>query len=149
MAVGPRYLTGPDYLSGIAVVAGRPQRCIHAKEGVILCEKSRAAKRGGFKRGGLPDLDLSFLFCPSPSFLGLSRFFFGIFPICPGTLFGDFPDCPFPLSRPINSAYEEQSRKGLRRLCDTIWDLSRKSGKPPGLETTRFSFSQKRRDSAF
>ena len=28
-----------------------------------ICQ-SRAAKRGGFKRGGFPDLDLSLLFCP-------------------------------------------------------------------------------------
>ena len=72
---------------------------------------ARAAKRGGFKRG-LPDLDLSFLFCPFLSFLGFSRFS-GIFPICPGTPRGIFPICPFPLSRPINSTYEEQSQKGL------------------------------------
>ena len=58
-------------------------------------------------------------------------------------LFGDFPDCPFPLSRPINSAYEEQSRKGPRHNLD----LSRKkSRKPPGLETPQFSFSQNMAD---
>ena len=55
---------------------------------------SRAAKRGCFKRGGLPDLDSSFLFCPSLSFFVL----FGTFPIFPGfSRFargrsGDFPD---------------------------------------------------------
>ena len=44
----------------------------------------------------------------------------------------------FPLSRPIHSTNEEQSRKGPRHNPD----LSRKSGKPPGLETPRLSFSQ-------
>ena len=96
---------------------------------------SRAAKRGCFKRGGFPIWT-----CPS---------FFVLF--CPfGDFPGDFPDllrdgpgifpiCPFPPSRPAKSTYEEQSRKGLRHNLD----LSRKkSGKHPGLETPRFSFSQ-------
>ena len=66
------------------------------------------------------------LFCPFWDFPG----FLGIFPIYPGI----FLICPFPLSRPINSAYEEQSRKGLRHNLD----LSQKKW-----ETPRFSFSQK------
>ena len=45
---------------------------------------SRAAKRGGFKRGGFPDLDLSFLFCPFWHFPDFS----GIFPICSGMVQG-------------------------------------------------------------
>ena len=63
---------------------------------------SRAAKRGAFKRGGFPML---------------------------GDSSGIFPICPFPLSRPKNSAYEEQSRKGPRHNPD----LSRKKkvGNPP------------------
>ena len=39
---------------------------------------------------------------------------------------GIFPICPFPLSRPLSSAYEEQSRKGPRHNQD----LSRKNRKP-------------------
>ena len=74
---------------------------------------------GGFQTGGFPDLDLSFLFCPSLSFLGLSRFF------------RDFPDL---LGDPIKSTYEEQSRKGPRHNLD----LSRRKW-----ETLPFSFSQK------
>ena len=82
---------------------------------------------GGVQTGGFPDLDLSFLFCPL-------LVLFGTFPIL-----WDFSDlledgprifqiCPFPLSRPIKSAYEEQSRKGPRHNLD----LSRKkSGNPP------------------
>ena len=87
-----------------------------------------------FQTGGFPDLDLSFLFCPFCPF----GTFPGIFPICPGTLRGFSRFAPFPLSRPIKSTYEEQSRKGPRHNLD----LSRKSGKHPGLETPRFSFSQ-------
>ena len=90
-----------------------------------------------FQTGGFPDLDLSFLFCPFLSFLGLSPDFSGIFPICSVDGPGIFPICPFPLSRPIlKSTYEEQSRKGPRHNLD----LSR--GKHPGLQTPRFSFSQ-------
>ena len=71
---------------------------------------SSAAKRGGFKRGDFPIWTCpSFfvLFCPFRDFPDLSGDSSGIFPIC-----------PFPLSRPINSAYEEQSRKGLRHNLD-------------------------------
>ena len=63
---------------------------------------SRAAKRGGFKRGGFPIWNC-------PSFLS----FFVLF--CP-----DSPE----------------------RVRDAIWTFPEKSGKPPTLETPRFSFSQ-------
>ena len=53
---------------------------------------------------------------------------------------GIFPICPLPLSRPIKSAYEEQSRKGLRHNLD----LSRKKWVTPDLETPRFSLTPKR-----
>ena len=93
--------------------------------GIWLCmflKESRAAQRGGFKRGVFP-------IWTCPSFFVL----FGTFPI-----FRDFPDlsgdgpgifpiCPFPLSRPINSTYEEQSQKGPRHNLD----LSRKKWEPP------------------
>ena len=71
----------------------------------------------GFQTGGFPDLDLSFLFClfwDFPDFLGFSPFVWD----CPGI----FPICPSRLSRPSNSTYEEQSRKGPRHNPD----LSRK-----------------------
>ena len=93
---------------------------------------SRAAKRGVFQTGGFPDLDLSFLFCPFLSFLGLSRFFWD-FPDLLGDGPGIFSICPFPLSRPIKSAYEEQSRKGPRHNLD----LSRKKWETPGFGNTR------------
>ena len=72
---------------------------------------SRAAKGGGFQTGGVPDLDLSFLVCPFLSFLGLPRFFWD-FPDLLGDGPGIFLIRPLPLSRPIKSTYEEQSRKG-------------------------------------
>ena len=97
----------------------------------IFCDAmiSRTAKWGGFKRGGFP-------IWTCPSFfvlLGLSRFFWD-FPDLPGECPKIFPICPFPLSRSINSAYEEQSRKGPRHNLD----LSRKKWETPGLETPRF-----------
>ena len=69
------------------------------------------------------------------SFLGLSQFFWD-FPELLGDGPGIFPICPFPLSRPIKSTYEEQSR--IQRVHDTIWTFPEKSGKrggwkPPGL----------------
>ena len=87
---------------------------------------------GGVSRSGLvlPFLSFVVLFRTFPIFLG--------FPDLRGDGPGIFPICPFPLSQPIKSTYEEQSRKGLRHNLD----LSRKSGTHPGLETPRFSFSQ-------
>ena len=85
----------------------------------------RGVSNGGVSRSGLV---LRFL-----SFLGLSRFFRD-FPDLLGNG-GDFPICPFPLSRAIKSTYEEQSRKGPRHNLD----LSRKKWetppvwRPPGL----------------
>ena len=77
---------------------------------------------GGVSRSGLVLPFLSFL-----SFLGLSRFFWD-FPDLLGDGPGIFPICSFPLSRPIKSTYEEQSRKGPRHNLD----LSRKKRKTPG-----------------
>ena len=92
---------------------------------------------GGVSNGGFPDLDLSFLFCPFCSFLGLSRFS-GIFPICLGMVRG--------FSRFVLILFlgllREPTRNSPERVRDTIWTFPEKSGKPPGLETPRFSFSQ-------
>ena len=105
---------------------------------VIADGKSRAAKRGGFKRGDFPIWTCpSFfvLFCPFRDFPDFS----GIFPICSGMVRGFSRFRPFSLCRPIKSSYEEQSLKGPRHKLD----LSQKRvGNPPGLETPRFSFSQ-------
>ena len=79
---------------------------------------------GGVSRSGLVLPFFSFwsffvLFC---RFLSLSRFFWD-FPDLLGDGPGIFPICPFPLSRPFQSTYEEQSRKGPRHNLD----LSRKN----------------------
>ena len=71
-------------------------------------------------------VDLSFLFCPFSSFLGLSRFFWD-FPDLSGDSPRIFPIWPFPLYRPMNSTYEERSRKGPRHNLD----LSRKKWETP------------------
>ena len=95
---------------------------------------SRPAKWGGFKTGGFPDLDLSFLFCPFLSFPDFS----GIFPICSGTLRG-FSRFVLFLFLGLLTA---PTRNSPERVRDTIWTFSEKSGKHPGLEPPRFSFSQ-------
>ena len=97
---------------------------------------------GGFKRGGFPDLVLFcpflscfVLFCPFLSFFVLSS---GIFPICSGTVRG--------FSRFVLFLFLGLLRAPMRnspeRVRDTIWTFPEKGGKPPGLETPRFSFSQ-------
>ena len=81
---------------------------------------------GGVSNGGV---SRSGLVLPLLSFFVLFGTFpisFRDFPDLSGDSSGIFPICPFPLSRPINSAYEEQSRKGLRHNLDRSW----KSGKP-------------------
>ena len=90
----------------------------------------KGRQTGGFQTGGFPNLDLSFLFCLFLSFLGLSRFFWD-FPDLLGDGPGIFPISPFPLSRPIKSTYEEQSRKGPRHNLD----LSQKKWETPGFGT--------------
>ena len=93
--------------------------CDQKRHITTLSVKGR--QTGMFQTGGFPDLDLSFLFVPFLSFLGLSRFFRD-FPDLLGDGSGIFAIRPFPLSRPIKSTYEEQSRKGPRHDLD----LSRK-----------------------
>ena len=103
----------------------------------ILCScgcDSRAAKRGCFKRGGFPIWTCpSFLvlFCPFGTFPG-------IFPICSGMVRG-FSRLVLFLSLGLLSA---PTRNSPERVRDTIWTFPEKSGKHPGLETPRFSFSQ-------
>ena len=78
-----------------------------------------------------------FLFCPFLSFLGLSDFS-GIFPNCSGMVQG--------FSRFVLFLFlgllRAPPRNSPERVRDTIWTFPQKSGKPPGLETSRFSFSQ-------
>ena len=105
-----------------------------------ICKKSRAAKRGGFKRGGFPIWTCpSFfvLFCPFWDFPDFS----GIFPICSGMVRG-FSRLVLLLFLGLLRAPTRNSPESVR---DTIWTFPEKSGKPPGLETPRFSFSHKKK----
>ena len=106
----------------------------------MVSNLSRAAKRGCFKRGGFPIWTCpSFfvLFCPFLSFLDFPDFS-GIFPICSGMVRG--------LSRFVLFLFlgllRAPTRNSPDRVRDTIWTFPEKSGKHPGLETPRFSFSQ-------
>ena len=90
---------------------------------------------GGFQTGGLPDLDLSFLFGASRSGLVLPFCpfwdfpnFSGIFPICSGTLRGFSRFVPFLFLGLLRAP----TRNSPERVRDTIWTFPEKSGKPPG-----------------
>ena len=83
----------------------------------------KSHKWGGFKRGGFPDLDLSFLFL---SFLGLSRFS-GIIPICSGMVRGFSRFVPFLFL----SLLRAPTRNSPERVHDTIWTFPEKMGNPP------------------
>ena len=83
---------------------------------------------------------------------GFQSFFvlFGTFPIFPGfSRFargwsGDFPDSSlFSLSLSLSlGLLRAPTRNSPERVRDTIWTFPEESGKDPGLETPRFSFSQ-------
>ena len=76
--------------------------------------------------GGSPDLDSSVLVRPSLSLnLGIFR---GVF----SSFSGDFPICPFPLSRLFKRTYREHSRKGSR----TQSEPATKNGEPPSLQNS-------------
>ena len=105
---------------------------------------SRAAKRGCFKRGGFPIWTCpSFfvLFCPFWDFPDFS----GIFPICSGMVRGFSRFVLFLFL----SLLRAPTRNSPERVRDTIWTFPEKSGKHPGLETPRFSFSQKQARKSF
>ena len=97
-------------------------------------ETSRAAQRGGFKRG----VSRSGLVLPSCTFRDFPDLS-GTFPICPGMVRG-FSRFVLFLFLGLLTAPRRNSPKKVR---DTIRTFPEKSGKPPGLETPRFSFSKK------
>ena len=110
-----------------------PQKCsdFDNAETLQFYPKLRAAKRGCFKWGGFPIWTCpSFfvLFCPFP----------GIFPICAGMVRGFSRFVLFLFL----SLLRAPTRNSPERVRDTIWTIPEKSGKHPGLETPRFSFSQ-------
>ena len=103
----------------------------------VLKYFSRAAKRGGFQTGGFPDLDLSFLFCPFLSFLGLSRFS-GIFPI-----YGMVRRFSRVVLFLFLGLWRAPTRNSPERVRDTIWPFPKKVGnnrvwKHPGLASLKF-----------
>ena len=102
-------------------------------------KKSRAAKRGGFKRGGFPIWTCPSFFVLSCPFLSFPDFS-GIFPICSGMVLGFSRFVPFLFLGLLRAP----TRNSPERVRDTIWTFPEKSGKPPSLEPPRFSFSQKK-----
>ena len=85
---------------------------------------SRAAKRGGFKRGGFPIWTCpSFFFSPFWDFPNFS----GIFPICSGMVWG--------FSRFVLLLYpgllRAPTRNSPERVRDIIWTFPEKMGSPP------------------
>ena len=101
----------------------------------FLCQGllNGGVSNGGVSRSGLVLPFLSF-FIPFQDFPDFS----GIFPICSGMVRG-FSRFALFLFLGLSRA---PTRNSPERVRDTIWTFPEKSGKPPGLETTRFSFSQ-------
>ena len=97
---------------------------------------NRGVSNGGVSRSGLvlPFLSFFVLFCPFWDFPDFS----GIFPNCSGMVRG--------FSRIVLFLFlgllRAPTRNSPERVRDTIWTFPEKSGKHPGLETPRFSFSQ-------
>ena len=102
---------------------------------VTIATKIQGPLNGGVSNGGA---SRSGLVLPFLSFLVLSDYS-GIFPICSGMVRGFSRFVPF-LFLGLLRAPRGNSPERVR---DTIWTFTEKSGKPPGLETPRFSFSQK------
>ena len=109
---------------------------------VIKASFCQGPLNGGVSNGGLPDLDLSFLFCPLLSFIVL----FGTFPIFLGFSrsargwSGDFPD----LSFSSFSAYQKQLRGTVPKgFATQSRPFPKRVGnppvcKPPGLASLNF-----------
>ena len=99
-------------------------------------EQDKGRLNGGVSNGGgfpiwtCPSFFV--LFCP---FLSLSR---GFSRFARGRS-GDFPDWSFSSFLGLLRA---PTRNSPERVRDTVWTIPEKSGKHPGLETPRFSFSQ-------
>ena len=110
-----------------------PETDENDENGGCPSDKTRVYQKQGFRQVWT---------CPSffvlfSVLLGLSR---GFSRFARG-LSGDFTDCPFPLSRPIKSTYEEQSRKGSATQSGPV---PRKVGntrvwKHPGLASLKCS----------
>ena len=99
--------------------------------------KSRAAKRGGFKRGGFPIWTCPSFFVPFCPFWDFPDFS-GIFPICSGMVRG--------FSRFVLFLFlgllRAPTRNSPERVCDTIWTFPKKVGNTRVWKPPSFSFSQ-------
>ena len=132
----PTSLTPPasPYFFVLSLVGLETEGLLDFQAPTGITSISRAAKRGGFKRAGFPIWT-----CPS-FFVLVWPFgtFPGIFPICSGMVRG--------FSRFVLFLFlgllRAPTRNSPERVRDTIWTCPEKSGKHPGLETPRFSFSQ-------
>ena len=136
LGFGERNLGCPENFAGMSQTPWGVQKLCAEKVRVHFSFPIQAPLNGGVSNGGV---SRSGLVLPFLSFLGLSRFFWDL----PDLLRdgpGIFPISPFPLSRPIKSTYEEQSRKGPRHNLD----LSQKKvgntrvWKPPGLASLKY-----------
>ena len=94
------------------------------------------SKRGGFPIWTFPSFFV--LFGPFWDFPD----FFGIFPICSGMVRG-FSSRFVPFL--FLGLLRAPMRNSPKRVRDTIWTFPEKSGKPPGLQTPRCSFSPSKR----
>ena len=96
---------------------------------------SQGPLNGGVSNGG------GFPIWTCPSFFvlfGTFPIFSGIFPICSGMVRGFSRFVLFLFIGLLRAS----TRNSPGRVRDAIWTFPEKSGKPPGLETHRFSFSQ-------
>ena len=105
---------------------------------ILQFESSRSQVQwppnGGVSNGGVSRSGLVLPFLSFWDFRDVS----GIFPICSGMVRGFSRFVPFLFL----GLFRAPTRNSPERVCDTIWTFSEKSGKRPGLETPRFSFSQ-------
>ena len=102
------------------------------------CNSQGPLRRGGGSNGGgVPIWTRPSRFVLSILF-GTFPLFFGIFPICVGIVRG-FSRFVLVLFLGLLTA---PTRDSPERVCHTIQTFPGKSGKPPGLEPPRFTFSQ-------
>ena len=117
-----------DPRSGLALSAPSKGDALRLVSAICLCRGSQGPLNGGVSNGGA---SRSGLVLPFLSFFVLSRFFWD-FPDLVGDGPGIFPIGSVPLSRPIKSTNEEQSRKGPRHNLDR----SRKKWETPRFGNT-------------
>ena len=116
----------------------RPLLNFRDKKSCVPAQFIKGRQTGGVSnRGGFPIWTCPSFFSFFVLFGGFPDFS-GIFPICSGMVRG--------FSRLVLFLFlgllRAPTRNSPERVRDTIWTFPKKSGKHPGLETPRFSFSQ-------